>query len=129
VGYNGSFKFNRDFNRVLRQRTAARPMARRAALQRRLHGVQRIDALLCTRGVSSDEKVANRNVRDFGWEIAHEAVSRLLPPISLYRIVPRTEGNTYDVKVWSCPSFKDHFSVAPCQTLANVTIRNFRTAV
>jgi hypothetical protein len=27
----------------------------------------------------------------FGWEIAHEAVSRR-PPISLYTIVPRTEG-------------------------------------
>jgi hypothetical protein len=39
--------------------------------------------------VYSDEKVANRNVRDFGWEIAHAAVSRH-PPTSLSRIVART---------------------------------------
>jgi hypothetical protein len=53
---------------------------------------------------------------DFGWEIAHEAVSRR-PPISLYTMVPRTGGYTYTVGVWD-PSFKDPFSVAPCQTLA-----------
>jgi hypothetical protein len=33
--------------------------------------------------------LVNRNVRDFGWEIAHEAVSRR-PPISLSTIVART---------------------------------------
>jgi hypothetical protein len=35
----------------------------------------------------SDEKVADRTVNDFGWEIAHEAVSRR-PPIPLYTILP-----------------------------------------
>jgi hypothetical protein len=39
----------------------------------------------------SGGKVTNRNVRDFGWEIAHAAVSRR-PPISLYTIVPLTGG-------------------------------------
>jgi hypothetical protein len=43
----------------------------------------------------SDENVANRKVRDFGWEIAHEAVTRLPP-----RSVARTEGYTHDAKVW-----------------------------
>jgi hypothetical protein len=36
---------------------------------------------------------------DFGCEIAHAAVSRR-PPISLYTIVARTGGYTYDAKVW-----------------------------
>jgi hypothetical protein len=43
----------------------------------------------------SDEKVANR----FGWEIAHEDVSRR-PPISLYTIVARTHMYTYAAHVW-----------------------------
>jgi hypothetical protein len=48
-----------------------------------------------------DAKVANRNVKDFGWEMRaiHGAVSRR-PPISLYTIVARTEGYTYAAKVW-----------------------------
>jgi hypothetical protein len=33
------------------------------------------------------------------WEIAHATVSRR-PPISLYRIVARTAGYTYDANVW-----------------------------
>jgi hypothetical protein len=44
------------------------------------------------------EKGANRSVRDFGWEVAHEAVSPR-PPNSLDSIVARTEGYTYDAKV------------------------------
>jgi hypothetical protein len=44
-------------------------------------------------------RTANRDVRDFGWEIAHAAVSRR-PPISLSRIVPRTEGYTHNATVW-----------------------------
>jgi hypothetical protein len=48
----------------------------------------------------SDGKVANRNGRDFGWEIAHEAVSRF-PPISLYTTVAHTEGYTYAAEVWA----------------------------
>jgi hypothetical protein len=35
----------------------------------------------------------------FGWEMAHEAVSRR-PPISLSRVVARTEGYTYAAQVW-----------------------------
>jgi hypothetical protein len=62
-------------------------------------------------------KLRNRNVRDFGWEIAHAAVSRR-PPISLYTLVPRTESNAYDVEDLSL--VQGPFSVAPCQTL-NVT--------
>jgi hypothetical protein len=65
----------------------------------------------------SDEKVANRDLRDFGWEIAHDAVSRR-PPISFYTIVPRTGGYTYDVGVWDSFIIQGPFSVAPCQTLA-----------
>jgi hypothetical protein len=38
------------------------------------------------------------NVRDFGREIAHGAVSRR-PPISLDTMVPRAEGYAYDVGV------------------------------
>jgi hypothetical protein len=41
----------------------------------------------------SDDKVANRNGRDFGWEIAHAAVSPR-PPIPLDIIVARTKGCT-----------------------------------
>jgi hypothetical protein len=50
-------------------------------------------------GAYSDAKVANRSVRDFGWEIAHEAVSRR-PPISLSTIVARTRMYTHAAKVW-----------------------------
>jgi hypothetical protein len=42
---------------------------------------------------------ANRNSRDFGWEVAHEAVSRR-PPIPLCTIVARTRLYTCDAKVW-----------------------------
>jgi hypothetical protein len=72
---------------------------------------------LAQRKVNGDAKVANRNVRDFGWEIAHAAVSRR-PPISLYTMVPRTEGYAYDVGVWDLSIVQGPFSVAPCQTLA-----------
>jgi hypothetical protein len=37
------------------------------------------------------KRVANRDFRDFGWGIAHGAVTRR-PPISLYTMVPRTQG-------------------------------------
>jgi hypothetical protein len=45
------------------------------------------------------QNVANRNGRDFGWEIAHAAVSRR-PPISLSRVVARTHMYTYAPKCW-----------------------------
>jgi hypothetical protein len=63
----------------------------------------------------SDAK-ANRDVRDFSWEIAHEAVTRR-PPISLDTMVPRTEGYTNDVGVCDLSIVQGPFSVAPCQTL------------
>ena len=44
------------------------------------------------------------------------AVSRR-PPISLYTMVPRTEGYTYDVGVWDWSIVQGPFSVAPCQNL------------
>jgi hypothetical protein len=65
----------------------------------------------------SDEKVASRNVRDFGWGIARAAVSRR-PPESLDTIVARTHMYTYDAKVWDLSIVQGPFSVAPCQTVA-----------
>jgi hypothetical protein len=38
-------------------------------------------------------------------------------------MVPRTEGYTYDAKVWDLSIVQEPFFVAPCQTFANVTIR------
>jgi hypothetical protein len=60
----------------------------------------------------SDAKVANRNVRDFRWEIAHEAVSRR-PPISLHTIVARTRMYTYDTNVWALSIVQGPLSVVP----------------
>jgi hypothetical protein len=44
---------------------------------------------------------------------------RFATPISLPRIVARTEGYTYAAKVWvgHCASFKFFFNVAPCQPI------------
>jgi hypothetical protein len=64
----------------------------------------------------SDDKVANRDGRGFGWEVAHEAVSRR-PPVCLYTMVPRTGGYAYDVGVWDLSIVQGPFSVAPCRTL------------
>ena len=60
------------------------------------------------------------NRRDFGWEVAHEAVSRR-PPISLDVIVARTLMYTRDAKVWDLSIVQGLLSVAPCRTVA---IRN-----
>jgi hypothetical protein len=59
----------------------------------------------------SDAKVANRDGRDFGWEVAHAAVSR--------RPQPRRDGTLYRglrVRRWGLGIIQA-FSVAPCQTL------------
>jgi hypothetical protein len=64
----------------------------------------------------SDAEVANRNVGDFGWESAHEALSRR-PPISLDTIVARTHMYTYAAKVLGFVHRSGPFSVAPCQSL------------
>ena len=54
----------------------------------------------------SDANVTNRDGRDFGWEIAHEAVSRR-PPIFLHTMSLVTHMYTYAAKVWdlSIPLF------------------------
>jgi hypothetical protein len=64
------------------------------------------------RGAYNDAQVANRNDRDFGWGVAHGAVSRR-PPISLDMMVPRTGSYTYDVGVWDLSIIQGPFSVAP----------------
>jgi hypothetical protein len=51
------------------------------------------------RQVYSDQKVANRNVRDFGWKIAQGIVTRR-PPISFDTMVPCAGGYAYDVGAW-----------------------------
>jgi hypothetical protein len=58
-----------------------------------------------------NETVANRNVRDSGWEIAHGAVTRR-PPFPLYTMIPRTGGYTHDVGVWDLSIVQRPFSVA-----------------
>jgi hypothetical protein len=67
-----------------------------------------------TAGSLQPAQVANRNVRVFGWEIAHAAVSRR-PPIPLDTVVALTEGYTYDVEVWDLSIVQGPFSVAPCK--------------
>jgi hypothetical protein len=54
------------------------------------------------------QKVANRDLRDFGCEIAHAAVSRR-PPISLSTIVARTPMYTYAAKVGSAHRSRNIF--------------------
>jgi hypothetical protein len=49
-------------------------------------------------------------------KLAHVAVSRRRP-ISLYTMVPRTEGYTHAAKVWDLSIVQGPFSVAPRQTL------------
>jgi hypothetical protein len=76
------------------------------------------------------EKGANRNVRAFGGgDEPTRPVSRRLPPVSLSRMLARTEGYTYDANVWDLSIVHGPFSVAPCQTFTNGTIRNFSIAV
>jgi hypothetical protein len=64
----------------------------------------------------SDAKVANRNVGDFGWGIAHAGVSRRLPN-PLDTTVARSEGYTYAAQVRDLSIVQGPFSVALCQTL------------
>ena len=70
------------------------------------------------------KKVANRYVRDFGWEIAHEAASRRLP-ISLDTIVSRTHMYTHAANVWDLSIVQGPFSVAPCQSLTRHDSQTF----
>jgi hypothetical protein len=66
-------------------------------------------------------KLRISDFRDFGWEIAHAAVTRR-PPISLYTMVPRTESYAYAVGVWDLSIVQGPFSVAPVPN-PSVTIR------
>ena len=66
---------------------------------------------------AATQHVANRYVRGFGWEMAHEAVSRR-PPISLDTIVALTKSTRTPRNVGVCPSFMGHTLSPPCQTLA-----------
>jgi hypothetical protein len=63
----------------------------------------------------SDATVANRDFRGFGWEISLTGPLRDARRFSLYTMVPRTEGYTYDVGFWDLPLVQGPFSVAPCQ--------------
>jgi hypothetical protein len=64
----------------------------------------------------SDGKVrSNRNGRDFGWEVAYEAVSRR-PPIPLDTVVARTHTYTHAARVWDLSIVQGPFLVAPCPT-------------
>jgi hypothetical protein len=44
------------------------------------------------------------------WRIVTSGVSG---PISLYTVVPRTEGNTYDVGLWALSIMQGSFSLVP----------------
>jgi hypothetical protein len=74
------------------------------------------------------KKNANENVRDFGWEIAHAAVTRR-PPIPLSTIVARTHMYTHAANVWGLSLVQGPFSVSPCQTLLHKTVRALRTSL
>jgi hypothetical protein len=64
----------------------------------------------------SDEKVARIvTVGNFGWKVAHAAVSRR-PPISLDTMVPRTRMYTHAAKVWDLSIVQGPVSVAPSQS-------------
>jgi hypothetical protein len=74
-------------------------------------------------GCTAMENLRIVTVRDFGWEITHQAVSRR-PPISLHTMVARTHMHTYDANVWDLSLVQGPFSVAPCPN-PNRSIRNF----
>jgi hypothetical protein len=85
-------------------------------------------AMVCEARVTffCDDKLANRNVRDFGWEIAHAAVSRR-PPISfpLHCLYPDSHIHVRRESLGSVHHSKAIF----CRPAPNVTIRNFLLAV
>ena len=64
-----------------------------------------------TRVGYSDEKVAKRNSRDFGREIAHGAVTRR-PPNPSETSVARTEGYTYAARVSALSLFQGPKSIS-----------------
>ena len=83
------------------QRGAVHPPAGvRVLLARRVHLPAHPDS------DDSDEQGANRDVRGFGWEVAHEAVTRR-PPVSFYTMIPGATRTTLGFGI--CPSFKGRF--------------------
>jgi hypothetical protein len=68
------------------------------------------------------QKVANRDVWDFGWEVAHAAVSRR-PPTPLDTVVARTHMYAYDVGLGCVPHSRTIFG-RPVPNLSAAT-RNF----
>jgi hypothetical protein len=71
-----------------------------------------------TRLPYSDATVANRIVWDFGWEIAHEAVSRRAADFPLHDGTPY-RGLHVRLGVWDLSIVQGPFSVAPYQTLTH----------
>ena len=63
------------------------------------HGCHVRRQLRAHAGETATQQLRIVTFRDFGWEMAHGAVTRR-PPIPLYTIVPRTGGYAYDVGVW-----------------------------
>ena len=77
----------------------------------------------CVVGVphAARKKCANCNVRDFGWESAHEAVSRR-PPIPLSTIVARTHMYTYAAKVWALSIVQGHSTANPSRFATSASL-------
>jgi hypothetical protein len=76
--------------------------------------------------VCSDAKVVNRDVRDFGWVIAHGAVTRH-PPNPLDTKAPRTGSYAYDVGGSDLSIVQGPFSVTPCETSSCDSIAELST--
>jgi hypothetical protein len=93
---------------VLGERPPEALKARFAVLQL-YNNLCRLCLPLLVRGPTAMNKWRIVTVGVFGWEIAHEAVSRR-PPISLYTMVPWATRTTLGFGI--CPSFKDH-SLSP----------------
>jgi hypothetical protein len=60
----------------------------------------------------SDAQVANRDLREFGWEIAHATPAGL--PL---HGGTSSRGNAHDVGVWDLSIVQGPFSITPYQTL------------
>ena len=65
---------------------------------------------------SSDAKVANRNGRDFGWDIAQAVTDARRFPSTRWYAIP--EATRTMLLVWDLSIIQGPVSVAPCQTLA-----------
>ena len=90
----------------------------RAADRGDVAAIRRLAAAGVCRVPHSDEKVAIRDVRGFGWEIAHAAGSPTPADFALHDGSPY-RGDAYDNGVWDSSIVQGPFSIAPCQTLAS----------